>query len=286
MCACSFAWIFAGSAAWAAPVKPSASEKPAKVFAKVDSKKQFSGERLFFVLDSLGEGGNWMEWDRKGLVDPSVKKALDAVGQGVEMVWVISERSVPLLAALIPQGGGEALVFFEIPKLDAKPESLKLNEVLDPDVVFRDYRQVSPTEFVHRDKGNLKIQVTESRIRFTYVNPDKEPLAFDPDFSKKTFIEKRAIVRDYMDFLKYEYSLMLRAFVQSTHGLFNWQPWHWYLPDWYSKHFIKADELEAILAKGVNPGSFSVFKAKTAKGEIVEFRANGNGFDELVISLP
>ena len=33
--------------------------------------------------------------------------------------------------------------------------------------------------------------------------------------------------REYMDFLKYEYSLMLRAFVQSTHGIFNWQPWHW-----------------------------------------------------------
>ena len=127
---------------------------------------------------------------------------------------------------------------------------------------------------------------TEQRIRFAYVNPDKEPLKFDANFSTKTIVEKKALVREYMDFLKYEYSLMLRAFVQSTHGIFNWQPWHWYMPEWYSKSFIKDDELEAILAAGKSPGFFTVFKAKTVGGELVVFRANGNGFAELVITTP
>lgn len=258
--------------------------KSTPVFAKVSSPKTFSGERLFFVLDSLGAGGNWMEWDANGVQDPAVANALASVGTKPEMVWVVSERKKPLLAALVKQGAGESLLFYELSGLDAKPVALKLNEVMDPDVVFRDYRQVSPAEFVHRDKDNLRVMVTEERIRFAYVNPDKEPLKFDPEFSKKTIVEKRLLVREYMDFLKYEYSLMLRAFVQSTHGIFNWQPWHWYMPEWNTKSLIKEKELEAILSSGVAPQFFVIFKTKTAGGETVEFRANGNGFAELVIS--
>lgn len=263
-----------------------ASAKPVPVLAKFSSPKPFSGERLFFVLDSLGGGGNWMEWEAKGVNDPSVADAISSLGTKPEMVWVLSERKKPLFAALVAQGAGEMLVFCEIPALDAKPEPLKLNEVMDPNVVFRDYRQVSPNEFVHRDQDNLRVMVSEQRIRFAYVNPDKEPLKFDADFSTKTIVEKKALVREYMDFLKYEYSLMLRAFVQSTHGVFNWQPWHWYMASWNSKYLIKNEELEAILATGRAPAYFSVFKAKTAAGEWVEFRANGNGFAEMVISKP
>ena len=263
-----------------------ASAKPVPVLAKFSSPKPFSGERLFFVLDSLGEGGNWMEWDPKGIKDPSVANAISSLGAKPEMVWILSERKMPLFAALVAQGAGELLVFCELSALDAKAEPLKLNEVMDPNVVFRDYRQVSPNEFVHRDKENLRVMATEQRIRFAYVNPDKEPLKFDANFSTKTIVEKKALVREYMDFLKYEYSLMLRAFVQSTHGIFNWQPWHWYMPEWYSKSFIKDDELEAILAAGKSPGFFTVFKAKTVGGELVVFRANGNGFAELVITTP
>lgn len=265
-------------ACFAAPVKS------APVYAKVSSPKAFSGDRLFFVLDSLGAGGNWMEWDANGIQDPSVTNALESVGGKPEMVWVVSERKKPLMAVLVKQGAGESLVFYELPGLDAKPVALKLNEVMDPGVVFRDYKQISATEFVHRDKDNLRVMVSETRIRFAYVNPDKEPLKFDPEFSKKTFVEKHQLVREYMDFLKYEYSLMLRAFVQSTHGIFNWQPWHWYMPEWNSKSFIQEKELEAVLSSGVAPQFFTIFKTKTAGGEIVEFRANGNGFAELVIS--
>lgn len=276
-----FVLVFAlFSAVWAA--RPAS----APVFAKVSSQKPFSGDRLFAVLDSLGKGGNWMEWDANGVKDPSVTKALEAVGSKPEMVWLISERAKPMLAVLVAKGAGEDLVFFELPKIDAKPEELKMNATLDPDVVFRDYRQISPTEFVHRDKDNLKVSVNGSQIRFTYVNPDKEPLVFDPSFSTKTFVEKRSIVRDYMGFLKYEYSLMLRAFVQSTHGIFNWQPWHWYMQEWNSRYFIKKEELEAILTKGMAPAYFTIFKAKAVGGETIEFKANGNGFDELVITSP
>ena len=67
-----------------------ASAKPVPVLAKFSSPKPFSGERLFFVLDSLGEGGNWMEWDPKGIKDPSVANAISSLGAKPEMVWILS----------------------------------------------------------------------------------------------------------------------------------------------------------------------------------------------------
>ncbi len=262
---------------------------PAKLVGAVDSKTAFSGDRLFAVLDSAGGSGTWMEWDVNGVRDPAVMYALDPLlkqKDKPEMIWLLSERTVPLLAVLIPKGAGEVIAFYEVSKLDAKPVALSLNKVLTPKVVFRDYQQVSEGEFVHLDKPSLKVQANDKRIRFTYNKPDATPLRFDPDFSKKTFVEKRGEVRDYMDFLKYEYSLMLRAFVQSTRGMFNWQPWHWYMPEWYSKGFITEKELEAILSKGVKPEMFTVFKMKAAGGEMIEMRTSGNGFVEMLVTSP
>ena len=263
-----------------------ASAKPVPVLAKFSSPKPFSGERLFFVLDSLGEGGNWMEWDPKGIKDPSVANAISSLGAKPEMVWILSERKMPLFAALVAQGAGELLVFCELSALDAKPEPLRLNPEPDPRVFLRDYRQESPTVFVHLDKPNLKILVSEKIIRFTYDKADKTALRYDKDFSKKTFVEKRSEVRSYMDYFRYEYALMLRAFVQSVRGLFNWQPWHWYMDSWNYSAFIKPDELEAILSRGFPPEYVTIFKTKAASGETVEFRVNGNGFFEMDILAP
>lgn len=261
----------------------------ANIFGAVDSKTPFSSDRLFAVLDSVGGAGTWMEWDVNGVKDPSVMAAIEPLlkaKRNPEMVWVLSEREKPLVSILAPKGTGEVLLFYELQTLDATPEPLKMNAVLTPDVVFRDYRQVSPSEFVHLDKPTLKVMVTDKQIRFTYENPDKTPLRFDSDFSKKSFVEKRSEIRDYMDYLKYDYSLMLRAFIQSTRALFNWQPWHWYMASWNEKNVITATEVEAILTKGVKPEYFTVFKAKTVGGEVVEFRTTGNGFFECLITSP
>lgn len=269
-----------------ANVKPNAK---AKIFGAVDSKSNFSGDRLFAVLDSVGGTGTWMEWDVNGVRDPSVMVALDPLlkqKNKPEMVWVLSERAKPLMAVLVPKGAGEVILFYELADLDAKPVPLSLNKVLTPSVVFRDYKQVGEGEYEHLDKPSLKISANDKRIRFTYSKPDDSPLRFDPDYAKKNFVEKRNELRDYMDFLRYEYSLMLRAFVQSTRGMFNWQPWHWYLPAWNSKAFISEKELEAMLIRGIKPEMFTIFKMKAAGGEVVEMRTSGNGFSEMVITNP
>ena len=260
-----------------------------KLLGAVDSKGEFSGERLFAVLDSVGGTGTWMEWDVNGVRDPSVMKVLDPLlksNNKPKMVWVISERERPLLSVLLPKGTGEVIVFYELASLDAKPEPLKMNRVLSPDVVFRDYRAVSPSEFVHLDRPTLKVVANDKSIRFTYENRDATPLRFDSDFATKTVVEKRSEIRNYRDFFAYGYSLMLRAFVQSTRALFNWQPWHWYMASFNSRAMISDSELEAILSKGVKPAQFTIFKTKAVDGQWVEFKTDGNGFYEMVITNP
>lgn len=286
--------LVAAAVLWAAPAsaKPAASAKssaPAKLYGAVESRGEFSGGRLFAVLDSVGGPGTWMEWDVNGLRDPSVMYVLDpllASSNKPKMVWVLSEREKPLLSVLLPKGGNEVLVFYELSALDAKPEPLRMNKVLSPDVVFRDYQAVSPSEFVHLDRPSLKVQANDKSIHFTYENRDATPLRFDSDFKTKTVVEKQAEVRNYRDFFAYEYSLMLRAFVQSTRGLFNWQPWHWYMAAFNGKAMMPDAELKAILESGVKPSSFTLFRMKSAGGEWVEFKTDGNGFYELLVTNP
>lgn len=292
--ACAGSKNVAGSAGNVAPGKNAAGTSanksaPARIYGAVSSPSNFSGERLFAVLDSVGGTGTWMEWDVNGVRDPSVMYVLDPLlkqANKPEMVWALSEREKPLLAVLVPKGAGEVLLFYELGRFDAKPVKLSMNRVLTPAVVFRDYRQVGDGEFVHLDKADLKVTANDKRMRFTYSKPDNTPLRFDSDYAKKTFPEKRAELRGYMDFLRYEYSLMLRAFVQSTRGLFNWQPWHWYMQEWTAGAFIGEKELEAILVKGVKPDMFTVFKKKLDSGSVVEMRTSGNGFYEMTITNP
>lgn len=270
----------------AAPVKKTAqyTAGSAKVMGAVESKVPFSGDRLFGVLDSVGGTGTWMEWDINGVKDPSLMDVLNPMLSGAnkpEMVWVVTERSKPLVAVLLPKGNGEVILFYELNSLNAKPEPLSVNPVLSPDVVLRDYRQISETEFVHRDRENLKVKLMPKGMSFTYEKRGEDPLRMERDFATKTFAEKQSILRDYEDYFKYEYSLMLRAFVQSTRGIFNWQAWHWYMPEWNAKFLMSRRELEAILVRGVAPSMWTLFKTKTARGETVEFKCNGNGFWEL-----
>ena len=281
-----FVLLVTAVSVWAAPKAKPYTAGSAKVVGAVESKTPFSGERLFATLDSVGGTGTWMEWDVNGVKDPSLMGILDPMLKGAnkpEMVWVITERVKPMAAVLLPKGSGETILFYELQTLDAKPAPLAINPVLRPEVVFRDYRQISETEYVHRDKDNLKVKLLSSGMIFSYEKKGDEPLYMVKDYDSKTLDEKASILTDYEDYFKYEYSLMLRAFVQSVRGVFNWQPWHWYMPSWNSKWMLKRNELEAILKRGVAPSFFKLFKATTVAGETIEFRTNGNGYSELEI---
>ena len=244
---------------------------------------KFSSTSLFSKLDSIGKNGNWMQYDSAGVLDAFMlkfeKKQLAS--------WVLKEPSGSyLLAVLSKASKGERLSVYRFKEINTTPEALKVHSVLDPNRLFLDYKQTSETEFEHLDNPNLKVSVLSDRIRFTYKNEDPNTVFFPTDFKTQNEVEKRALVDQYLAFFEYEYSLMLRSFIQSTRGIFNWQPWHWYLKPWTTGMKISRHELEAILERGVAPSSFRLFYSKAKNGEIVQFSTNGNGYYLMEILLP
>ena len=172
LAACALVLVSAAMAS-AASTKPSATNGASsnKIYGAVEAKDGFVGGRLFDVLDSVGGTGTWMEWDVNGVRDPSLMKVLDPILNSPnkpKMIWLITERDKPLLSVLLPKGKGEILVFYELSALDAKPVPLKLNKVLTPDVVFRDYKQISENQFEHLDLKNLGSDVYTARLKVKF----------------------------------------------------------------------------------------------------------------------
>ncbi len=248
-----------------------------------ESKTPFAPAVLFGHLDSIGRNGNWMEWDSFGVQDKEIEAILKGEKQ-VQTCWLMQEPSQkPLLAVLTKKGSGAKLAFYELGKVGESPVPLSIHQTLDQGVVFRDYEEVSVGVFQHLDQPSLKAFVTSSGIRFTYSNPDKETLEFTPNYKLLSDLEKRNAVSDYKAFFEYEYSLMLRAFLQSTRGIFNWQAWHWYNPNWRGSAFISDREIQAMLESGTKPAEFRLFYTRATSGETIEMKTNGNGFYTLEI---
>lgn len=246
----------------------------------------FSSEVLFSKLDSVGKNGNWMQWDSTAITD-RVMIEVEKKERKVLARWILKEPvGSYLLATLSQVPKGERLAVYRFKELNTTPEQLSVHSTLNSERLFLDYKQISGTEFEHLDNPNLKITAFPNRIRFIYSNPDSAPLFFSLDYKTMSTVEKKDLVDQYMTFFEYEYSLMLRSFIQSTRGVFNWQPWHWYSSSWTQGMRLSRHEVSAILEKGVAPSSFRLFYNKTKKGEIVRFNTNGNGSYEMEIIFP
>lgn len=246
----------------------------------------FSSEALFSKLDSVGKNGNWMQWDSTAILD-RVMMEIEKKEKTLLARWVLKEPVGSYLLAVLSQvPKGERLSVYRFKEINTTPEPLLVHPILNPDRLFLDYKKVSATEFQHLDNPNLKIIAFPNRIRFTYNNPDAAPLSFSLDYKTMSAIEKKDLVDQYMAFFDYEYSLMLRSFIQSTRGIFNWQPWHWYLGSWTQGMRLSRHEVSAFLEKGVVPPFFRLFYVKTKKGEIIRFNTNGNGSYEMEIIFP
>lgn len=258
----------------------------AKPSATYTSAAQFSGAELFAKLDEAGNNGNWMQLDTLAILDPAVAEIWNGTKNRL-VAWGLSDAGKKtLFAVLSKSGNGEKIEVYTLKNFDAKPVPLAVQKTLYPEDILPDYKGVAPNEFEHLDNPNLKIKISESGIRFTYEKLDDKPLRFEQNFKQLSDEEKRATIAEYAAFFNYEYALMLRAFVQTTRGIFNWQPWHWYLPEWNSKHLISNEEIEAILKSGVKPARFRLFHAETSRHVLIEMFADGNGRYEMNVRLP
>ncbi|MDR1759549.1 MAG: hypothetical protein LBR60_03375 [Fibrobacter sp.] len=251
----------------------------ASPFIHFDSSKDlFTGTQIFAALDSVGKG-NWMEWDKQGIRDAELAAYFSSHPKAKTAWFSLESPQKGIFAVLYPQSlKKERLAFYRVEKFAPKPQKLSMHALLDETKIFRDYRQTAENELVHLDNTELRVTLFENRIRFEYRHPDTEGLFIPKNFAALESYEKKQLVEAYLAFFKNEYAVMIRAFVQSTSGLFNWQPWHWYLPEWTSPYFISSAEVEALLSAPVPPAEFRIFFARTAGGETVTLKTNGNGF--------
>ncbi len=259
----------------------------ASPFIRFDSPKDlFTGTEIFAALDSVGKG-NWMEWDKQGIRDTEFASYFSSHPQA-KTAWFSQESPQQgIFAVLYPKyPKKERLAFYRVEKFAPKPQKLSMHAALDETKIFRDYRQTAENEFVHLDDPALRVTLFENRIRFEYRHPDKERLSMPENFSALESHEKKQLTEAYLAFFKNEYAVMVRAFIQSTSGLFNWQPWHWYLAEWTAPYFISKAETEALLSAPVPAAEFRIFFARTAGGETITLKTNGNGFYVMELFKP
>jgi len=244
---------------------------------------------LWRLLDWVGQGTDWVTVDAEAWLEPPLAKAL---GQGYEIAWVSRNTKMGAYTAKLKRFSGDHVL--EVQQVDnpwvSRP-AVELEYVYQEGLgPFSNWRlegnplcmNRTPAQcaFTHLDYPSLKLQLHGRELKFTYAKPDGEPIRIPTDYSRMSDPDKRETLEMWEAYLEHEFSVMLKAFVHSTRGLFNWQAWHWQA--WKEEGFISKEELNAILKSGTAPSIIRVFsiRAQDAQGSgqfDVSFSTDANG---------
>jgi len=139
----------------------------------------------------------------------------------------------------------------------------------------------SPCLFFHKDSDNLRLIVEGKNIRMAYRSDDREKMPFPKNFRTMTFQEKAETVKDYRDFFRSEFAVMLKAFVYTTPEIFDWDVERFKKAE--NSFLISEKELKEIFSGSKEPELYTVAKFKCSTGESVTFEsdAGGNFFLEI-----
>jgi len=139
----------------------------------------------------------------------------------------------------------------------------------------------SPCLYFHKDNDNLRLIAEGKNIRMAYKSEDKEPMPFPKNFRIMTFQEKAEVIKNYRDFFRSEFALMLQAFVYTTPELFDWDTEKF--KTMQNSFLISEKELDEIFSRGIAPKFYTVlkFKCKTNENVVFESDANGSFFMEI-----
>lgn len=250
---------------------------------------------LWRLLDWVGQGTDWVAVDADAWLEPALARTL---GQGYEIAWVSRNTKMGAYTAKLSRFSGDHIL--EVQQVDnpwvnrpAVPLEYVYKDGLGP---FSNWRlegnplcmNRTPAQcaFTHLDYPSLQLKILGRELQFLYAKPDGEPLHIPTDYVRMSDPDKRETLEMWHAYLEHEFSVMLKAFIHSTRGLFNWQAWHWQA--WKETGFISKEELSAILMSGAAPSRISVFsaRAKDAKDAKdvegsgvfdVNFSTDGNG---------
>lgn len=139
----------------------------------------------------------------------------------------------------------------------------------------------SPCLFFHKDSDNLRLILNGKNIRMAYKGEDKTPMPFPKNFRILEPQEKVEIAKDYRDFFRSEFALMLQAFVYTSPEIFDWDVEKFRAEQ--DAYLISERELSEIFESGKAPEYYTIFKIKCAGGEtaIFESDAKGNFYMEI-----
>jgi len=133
----------------------------------------------------------------------------------------------------------------------------------------------SPCLFFHKDSDNLRLILNGKNIRMAYKGDDKNQVPFPRNFKFLEQQEKAEIAKDYREFFKSEFALMLRAFVYTSPEIFDWDVEKFKAEQ--NKYLISERELSKIFETGKPPEFYTIFKIKCAGGEIATFESDAKG---------
>ena len=139
----------------------------------------------------------------------------------------------------------------------------------------------SPCLFFHKDSDNLRLIASGKNIRMAYKSDDQEQMPFPKNFRIMSHQEKAEIIKNYRDFFKSEFTLMLQVFVYTAPELFDWDIEEFKVRQ--NSFLISEKELYEIFSAGTAPKLYAIskFKCKGNESVIFESDASGNFFMEI-----
>lgn len=142
-------------------------------------------------------------------------------------------------------------------------------------------KENSPCLYFHKDSDNLRLIVNGKNIRMAYKSNDKEKMPYPKHFKTLTFQDKAEVVKNYRDFFRSEFAVMLQAFIYTTPELFDWNVEKF--KEMQNSFLITEDELNNIFESENIPEFYTILKFKCKNGEetVFESDANGNFFMEI-----
>jgi hypothetical protein len=133
----------------------------------------------------------------------------------------------------------------------------------------------SPCLFFHKDSDNLRLILNGKNIRMAYKGEDKTKMPFPKNFKFLEPQEKAEIVKNYRDFFRAEFALMLQAFVYTSPEIFDWDVEKFKATQ--NAYLISEQELGKIFEGGKPPEFYTIFKVKCAGGETAVFESDAKG---------
>jgi hypothetical protein len=135
--------------------------------------------------------------------------------------------------------------------------------------------------FFHKDSDNLRLIIEGKNIRMAYKSEDRERMPFPRNFRIMSFQEKSETIKDYRDFFKSEFAVMLQSFVYTAPEIFDWELEKFKMAQ--DSFLISEKELSEIFSGGKEPKLYTIAKFKCLTGESVVFEsdAGGNFFMEI-----